>query len=273
MPGPFGLRKPLPVSQPGVRIGSFRERRVGTTVSGSDLLEGPTTDSFWANVIALFPFNDGSAVGAPFIDLSPITGTQLAAAGLRTTTSDPKYGVSSLERPAGTGSLVSPSGLLGQTSKTIAIPANTPIAIEFWSRQPTSNVATPILVKLDIRSGGSSAVNFDIDWRGTGGGSVWACNRNGSTLRASGSDPAPHATFRHIAFSIVQGGTGYFFVDGVQQGASFAVAAGGGGDNCVIGFFADDTFGAGGAHRLDDLRVTLAQRYTAGFTPPPPHQR
>ena len=233
---------------------------------------GAQSDPLFANVIALLHLNDGAAVVAPFVDSSSYAGTQTGVATLATTTADAKFGASSLQRPAGTttnsGWPTEFGGNLWKTVKTISVAANSPITLEAWVKVPAAVSGGTKLLRVWFRNAGLVNVDYDLNWSGGGGASAWTCNRNDSTLRATSADTPPHSAFRHVALSLTPGGTGYFFVDGTQVGASFAVGTCGVSDEVGITIFNGDGAGAAGAILVDEVRVTLAARYAASFTPP-----
>lgn len=215
---------------------------------------GPASDPFFSNVVSLLHFN-GVNGGSVFTD---VKGKTWAATGdCITSIVQSKFGGASL-RIDGTGDF------LDCTHADMAFGTGD-FTVEMWIMW-NAITTNPILV--DTRFGGASGSYALYDNNATAGVANVTLFANSADRAASSAMST--LVWYHVALSRVSGSS-RLFVDGVQQGSTYADTNNYNSTQFRLGHaFSATSSSVGGFNGwVDEMRITKGVgRYTANFTPP-----
>lgn len=200
---------------------------------------------------------DGANGSTTFPDTSGNGLTAVAAGDAQITTTTPKFGTGALLLD-GTGDWVTMSGVTG-----VGAWGTGEGTVAFWLRLAD---VTTTQVLFDTRASGGGANQSALTLYVTGGNLyAFATGAN----RITGTATLSTATWYHVAWSRDGSGNARMFVDGTQDGSTYAdgttyVGASG---RPIIGANGDNTANNTNG-RFDSLIVASTALYTANFTPP-----
>lgn len=215
-------------------------------------------DSPFVNLLLHFEGTDGAQV---FTD-SSLSGhvPSFIASDIETSTTDPKFGVTSCRSFA--------SGLSNgfiEYSESVEAIGTRDFCVEVWVKRTSSFDGLNILRNVGSDAGSPGAFGLTVGGGPFGGDLVWG--RVGSpTVYGSPSHLVTPGAWRHVAFTRTDG-IGRMFVHGQSGGLSFADAIDYSFDYFQL--FSSGTNSSSDSQYFDEFRFTIGDGvYTDDFTPP-----
>ena len=209
---------------------------------------GPT-DPYFSNV-SLLLHGDGTNGSTTIVDSSPSPKTVSAIGSASISTTQSKFG----------GSSINFNGGYLSSSNNIANFGGDPFTIEYWVNFNSIAAAQAPMISTYQGSGTGLAIQKVASQGGIG------VNLSGDGLDIFASNVLSSTTWHHIALSGQSGANGIrLFIDGVQGGSTFTGATSFGSNTLSIGALLAIRFYG----YIDALRITKGMaRYTSNFTPP-----